>query len=87
MLKPFYRTDKSRSRKHGGVGLGLTLCAQIAALHHAELFIDSQPEEGTIVTVVFTAYLHHPDKLIKKNGLECNYHRIRNINESSYHYE
>ncbi len=65
VLEPFYRTDESRSRKNGGIGLGLTLCGQIAALHHAELFIDSQPEKGTIVKVIFTTSLQHPDNLIK----------------------
>ncbi|MGI6706327.1 MAG: sensor histidine kinase [Clostridia bacterium] len=67
VLEPFYRTDKSRSRKNGGVGLGLTLCAQIAALHHAELSIDSQPGKGTSVKVIFTTPLHQPDNLIKNS--------------------
>jgi len=65
VLEPFYRTDKSRSRKNGGVGLGLTLCAQIAALHQAELSIDSQPGKGTSVKVIFATSLHDPDNLIK----------------------
>ncbi|MEK8216856.1 MULTISPECIES: hypothetical protein [unclassified Paenibacillus] len=36
-LQAFYRVDKARSRKEGGNGLGLALCAQIAKKHHAEL--------------------------------------------------
>lgn len=50
--EPFYMVDKSRSRKAGGAGLGLALCAEIARRHGAELLIDSLPGEGTTVTVV-----------------------------------
>ena len=40
-------------RKEGGLGLGLSLCAEIARLHHARLEIESRPEAGTTVKVVF----------------------------------
>lgn len=68
VLEPFYRTDESRSRKHGGVGLGLTICAQIAELHQAKLLIDSQPGKGTTVKVVFTTPLHPSDNSLKNTG-------------------
>lgn len=45
--------DKSRSRKAGGVGLGLALCKQIAALHHGHLEIESWLDDGTSISVVF----------------------------------
>jgi signal transduction histidine kinase len=54
---PFYRVDKARSRSSGGVGLGLSLCRDIANLHGAELRISSHPGRGTIVRVVFTTSL------------------------------
>lgn len=53
VLKPFFRVDKSRSRKTGGAGLGLTICANIAQLHHAELVITSKEGIGTTVKVIF----------------------------------
>ena len=53
-LEPFYMADKSRSRRNGGVGLGLSLCARIVELHGGELQMDSRPGEGTRVTVVLT---------------------------------
>lgn len=46
--------DKSRSRKAGGVGLGLALCKQIAALHHGHLEIESWLDDGTSISVVFS---------------------------------
>lgn len=50
---PFYRVDKSRSRKFGGVGLGLSIVSQIAALHGARLEIESKPGGGTRVKICF----------------------------------
>ena len=51
LTEAFYRVDKSRSRAQGGAGLGLTLCDRIAALHQGQLHLDSQPGQGTTVTV------------------------------------
>lgn len=50
---PFYRVDKSRSRKFGGVGLGLSIVSQIVTLHGARLEIDSIPGVGTTVRIHF----------------------------------
>ena len=51
LTEAFYRVDKSRSRALGGVGLGLSLCQEIAALHGGELCFESEPGHGTTVTV------------------------------------
>ncbi len=53
ITQPFYMVDKSRSRKAGGIGLGLALAAEIARLHRARLAIESVPLHGTTVKVVF----------------------------------
>lgn len=50
---PFYRVDKSRSRKTGGAGLGLSICKNIAQLHGIELIIDSKEEIGTVIKINF----------------------------------
>ncbi len=55
ITEPFYRVDKARSRAEGGVGLGLSICEQIAARHGAELKFDSQPGLGTTTKVIFTS--------------------------------
>ena len=52
ITEPFYREDKSRSRKFGGAGLGLSLCKEIVALHGTELCFESEKGNGT--TVSFT---------------------------------
>ena len=51
LTEAFYRVDKSRSRQQGGAGLGLTLCAKIAALHNGSIRFDSTPNIGTTALV------------------------------------
>jgi signal transduction histidine kinase len=41
VFERFYRTDTSRSRKTGGVGLGLAICKAICDAHGAELTVES----------------------------------------------
>ncbi len=53
IMEPFYRVDKARSRKHGGVGLGAALCKQIVLKHQATIHYESKVEEGTRVRLVF----------------------------------
>ena len=48
----FYRVDKSRARAHGGAGIGLALCARIAAVHGGELTVSSEEGKGCEVTVI-----------------------------------
>lgn len=47
----FYRVDKSRSRKEGGAGLGLSICANIMKLHEGEIGFGSELNKGTRVTL------------------------------------
>ena len=53
ITEPFYRTDKSRSRKEGGTGLGLALCDTIAKVHDATLEFQSERNKGTKVIISF----------------------------------
>lgn len=49
----FYMVDKSRSKKMGGVGLGLALVKEIVQAHGATMEIDSELGKGTTVRIYF----------------------------------
>ena len=51
LTEAFYMVDKSRSRKEGGAGLGLTLCSRILELHKGTIQIESEVGKGTTITV------------------------------------
>lgn len=53
ITQPFYMVDKSRSKKKGSIGLGLTLVNRIAQLHNASISIQSQLNKGTTITFQF----------------------------------
>lgn len=52
----FYRVEKSRSRTHGGSGLGLSIVKQIINLHGGSITIESKP--GAWVQVGITLPIH-----------------------------
>lgn len=52
----FYMVDKSRSRKEGGAGIGMSLVALILEHHGAQLHIESKPGEGTRMRVCFMGW-------------------------------
>ena len=51
IFQPFFRVDKSRSREYGGVGLGLSLVWEIAALHGGDVRVEESSDAGTTIAV------------------------------------
>lgn len=51
IFEPFYMADKIRSRKMGGAGLGLALCAEIAKKHNAKIALSSELNKGTKISI------------------------------------
>ena len=51
VTEPFYMADRSRSKKQGGVGLGLALVKEIVKAHEGSLEIESTPGQGTTVRI------------------------------------
>lgn len=56
IFQPFFRVDKSRSRAYGGVGLGLALVWEIAALHGGSIEVEETSERGTTMLVTLPAH-------------------------------
>jgi len=52
-LEPFVQLDSGYARVHEGAGLGLSLVQRYMELHQGRLTIDSEPNCGTTVTVLF----------------------------------
>ncbi|MFO1445043.1 HAMP domain-containing histidine kinase [Bacillus sp. Bva_UNVM-123] len=49
----FYRGDKSRARKTGGIGIGLSIVKALVDAHDAIIKIDSTQNAGTTVSILF----------------------------------
>ena len=47
LFERFYRVDKSRNRRMGGSGLGLSIVKHIIEAHGEQIFVESQPEIGS----------------------------------------
>ncbi|MFO0761850.1 MAG: HAMP domain-containing sensor histidine kinase [Byssovorax sp.] len=51
LFRPFFRADRSRARKTGGLGLGLALAKRIVEAHQGTIGIESKAGEGTLLRV------------------------------------
>jgi signal transduction histidine kinase len=62
----FYRPDRSRSRKTGGVGLGLSIVKAVAAAHGGKVALEARPEGGLRVDVELPAGASGPNQASDK---------------------
>jgi len=51
LFEPFYTTDEARTGQNG-LGLGLAICFQIAALHDWKIEVESEAGQGTRIKII-----------------------------------
>jgi len=53
VFEAFTQADGSSSRRFGGTGLGLTISSQLAHLMGGRLWVESEPDQGSVFHVLF----------------------------------
>jgi two-component system OmpR family sensor kinase len=61
VFERFYRGDPSRSRDHGGAGLGLAIVAAIVQAHGGTVGLESVPGAGTTICVTLPDVVSTPE--------------------------
>lgn len=74
IFERFYQVDDSNIRSHEGSGIGLALVKELTLLHHGNITVKSEPNQGTKFTVVIQ--MREPDYAVAERGPEKVSHNV-----------
>ncbi len=57
IFEPFYQVESPLTRRHPGLGLGLTIVKQAVEEHGGQVWVESAPGKGSTFTLVFSSEL------------------------------
>ena len=69
LFESFTQADTSTARKYGGTGLGLTICKRLVQLMGGEMFVESEPGQGSTFSFHLELLLQGEHISIPKGGL------------------
>jgi len=67
VMEPFVRVEASRSRKTGGVGLGLAIAQILAGKNNAIIELHNHPDGGLVASIKFLEAVDRPSKTGKRD--------------------
>ncbi len=61
IFESFVQVDPSQTRRHGGSGLGLTICREIVTLMGGRIWVESEPDKGSTFSFTIPFALQRTD--------------------------
>lgn len=58
IFERFYQVEDHMTRRHGGMGLGLSVAKMMVEMHHGRIALTSREGEGTVFNVLFPLNSH-----------------------------
>jgi two-component system sensor histidine kinase VicK len=53
IFERFYQVESHLTRKHGGMGLGLSVAKMMVEMHGGRIWVESAEGKGSIFTILF----------------------------------